>query len=211
MIYDPDAELLSMRVIYYGPALAGKTTNLRALQRLLPAEQVGRLITLESRDQRTLLLDLLPMVLHTQTRVQVRVRLLAVPGQRMHVATRKVLLQNVDAIIFVADSQHSQTAANNASYRVLREQIDPDLPVVIQFNKRDLPHVRGDAELAELAMEQSAPVLSSVALQGIGVRESLAAALRLIWRKHAQRLDLERVLGVDEQGFLHGLVREGSQ
>jgi signal recognition particle receptor subunit beta len=211
MKVDTEAGLVSMRVVYYGPALAGKTTNLRALQRLLPPGQIGRLITLESRDQRTLLLDLLPMVLHTRTQMQVRVRLLAVPGQQMHSATRKVLLKDVDAIIFVADSQRRETSANNASYRVLTEQIDPDMPLIIQFNKRDLPDVRSDAELAQMAMEQAAPVLSAVALQGIGVRESLATALRLIWRRHAQRLDLPALLGVDEDEFLHLLVREAAE
>lgn len=201
MNIDAQARRASLRVIYFGPALGGKTTNLKALQTRLPVRSVGRLMSLESRDQRTLLLDLLPVTARTPNGFTLRLRILSVPGQRMHAATRKIMLQDADCVIFVADSQHSETRANNESFQGLVNQLDPKVPLVLQFNKRDLPGVRPEAEMALLA--QNYPVIPAVALSGIGVRESLARALELVWRREATRHALSDLMGVDEAGFVH--------
>ncbi|MGK0360103.1 MAG: signal recognition particle receptor subunit beta [Bradymonadia bacterium] len=208
MIIDAQARRVSLRVIYFGPALGGKTTNLKALQTLLPARNVGRLMSLESRDQRTLLLDLLPVNAHLPNGFQLRLRVLSVPGQRMHAATRKIMLQDADCVIFVADSQLRETAANNEAFRGLISQLDPGVPLVLQFNKRDLPDVRSEADMAMIA--QSHPVVPAVALSGIGVRESLARVLALLWQRASARHALPELLGVDEAGFVQCILGEQS-
>lgn len=202
MIIDPDKHQVSLRIAYYGPALGGKTSNLQALKRLLPRGVVGRLMTLESRDRRTLLLDLLPIHARTDTDHRVRIRLVSVPGQAMHEATRKVLLDKIDGVVFVADSQLSQTGANNASFKGLSGVLSAQMPLVVQFNKRDLPDVRSDADLAAFAQQRGIPVHAAVAIDGTGVRETLVSILRLVWQRNAARHDLEARLGLDEAGFL---------
>ncbi|MCB9549300.1 MAG: GTPase domain-containing protein [Myxococcales bacterium] len=202
MQLDHDDRVVSLKIVYYGPALSGKTTNLQALRDCLPRGSVGRLVTLETRDRRTLFLDLLPVVFHTATAYRVRIRLLTVPGQVMHEATRRVLLQDVDGVVFVADSQIRETTTNNASFRELREVLVDDVPLVLQFNKRDLPAVRSDDELGRLATSRRLPVVGAVALRGEGVRETLARVLALVWRRQAAAHGLEALLGVDEAGFV---------
>lgn len=204
MIIDAQARSAVLRVIYFGPALGGKTTNLKALRTRLPVRSVGRLMSLESRDQRTLLLDLLPVNARTPNGFRVRLRILSVPGQRMHAATRTIMLEGADCVIFVADSQLSETAANNTAFQGLTSQLDPEVPLVVQFNKRDLPDVRSEAEMAQLA--QSYPVIPAVALSGVGVRESLACALGLTWQRYAARHNLPDLLGVDEAGFVRSIL-----
>ena len=205
MKVDYQARRLTLRVVYFGPALGGKTTNLQALQTRLPARNVGRLMSLESRDQRTLQLDLLPVSDRMPTGMQVQLRVLSVPGQHIHAATRTVMVEGADCIIFVADSQLRETSANNSSFRGLTQSLDPDIPLVLQFNKRDLPDIRSDAEIA-LVGQGIYPVVPAVALSGLGVRESLACALEQIWRRYAARHALTDLLGVDEAAFVHGLL-----
>ncbi|MEZ4466514.1 MAG: GTPase domain-containing protein [bacterium] len=197
---------LGLKIVYYGPALSGKTTNLQALRDALPRGAVGRLVTLETRDRRTLFLDLLPVVFKTATEYRVRIRLITVPGQVMHEATRRVLLQDVDGVVFVADSQIRETATNNASFRELREVLMDEVPLVLQFNKRDLPAVRSDDELRRLERTRRLPVVGAVALDGRGVRETLARVLALIWRRQAAAHGLEALLGVDEAGFVERVI-----
>ena len=205
MNVDFQGRRLTVRVVYFGPALGGKTTNLQALQTRLPAPNVGRLMSLESRDQRTLLLDLLPVNARMPTGMQVQLRVLSVPGQHIHAATRTVMVEGADCIIFVADSQLRETSANNTSFRGLTQSLDPEIPLVLQFNKRDLADIRSDAEIA-LMGQGIHPVVPAVALSGVGVRESLARALELVWRRYAARHSLRDLLGVDEAGFVHGLL-----
>lgn len=210
MKIDRDGRQVSLRVVYYGPALGGKTTNLQALKRLLPRGVTGRLMHLESRDRRTLLLDLLPVNARTATDVRLRIRLLSVPGQPMHEATRKVLLDDIDGLVFVADSQLSETSANNLSYQGLSGLLPGDTPLVVQFNKRDLPDIRSDGEVKAFARNRPVPVLRAVAIEGTGVRETLASVLRLIWRRNAARHDLPGLLGVDEDGFIDTVMGPAS-
>jgi mutual gliding-motility protein MglA len=206
MKVDLTAREVGLKIVYHGPPMSGKTTNLQALRERLPAGNVGRLVTLETRDHRTLFLDVLPVVFRTATAFRVRLQLVTVPGQVLHEATRRVLLEGVDGVVFVADSQVRETTANNAAFRELQETLADEVPLVIQFNKQDMPAVRSQSELDTLARGRAVPVVAAVALRGVGVRETLARILGLVWRRMAPVHGLEALLGVDEQGFVERLV-----
>jgi signal recognition particle receptor subunit beta len=136
---------LTLKVVYYGPALSGKTTNIQALHGLLDPSARGRLMTLDTKGDRTLFFDLLPVHFTTRSGFKVKIKLFTVPGQVMHESTRRIVLAATDAVCFIGDAQRSQRANNNEAYAgMLRNlkanQIDPErIPIVIQFNKLDLP------------------------------------------------------------------------
>jgi signal recognition particle receptor subunit beta len=201
---DFKAREVTIKIVYYGPALSGKTTNLQALHRLVAQDQRTRLMTLETRDDRTLFFDLLPM-LFRQGDVALRFKVFTVPGQVIHNATRRLVLQGADGVAFIADSQVSETRANADSFvdlkRNLREQgVAMDaMPLVIQFNKRDLPGIRSDAELAELAQRGREPVFRAVAVRGDGVAETFVGLLALVLRRLESHADLGRRLGVSAE------------
>lgn len=199
---------LTVKLVYYGPALSGKTTNLQAIHRLVESDVAGRLMTLETRDDRTLFFDLLPLTFEAGSKLQVRFKLFTVPGQVIHNATRRLVLQGADGTAFIADSQVSETKANQQAFldmqSNLRENgIDPaSHPLVIQFNKRDLPNVRSSEELERLAKRGKEPVFTAVATRGTGVMETFLGLAELTWR----RLDAKHRLGekfdLDADGFL---------
>lgn len=198
---------ITMKVVYYGPALSGKTTNLQALHAMAPKGTAGRLMTLETRDDRTLFFDLLPVVFKTRSGTKLKVKLLTVPGQVIHDSTRRVVLQGADAIAFIADSQVRETEANKQSFANLRKNLEanglpPDLPMVIQFNKRDLPHTRTEAELDAFQRARSTPLYRAVAIQGIGVRETLEGLLRVAWARLDREFRFGERIGADREAFL---------
>ncbi|HBQ11954.1 MAG: gliding motility protein [Sandaracinaceae bacterium] len=196
MQLDFKARELTIKLVYYGPALSGKTTNLQAIHRLVNTDVAGRLMTLETQDDRTLFFDLLPLSLNAGKGLQVRVKLFTVPGQVIHNATRRLVLQGADGVAFIADSQRSETKSNAASFVNLRQNlteqgIEPAaMPLVIQFNKRDLPEIRTDEEIDALATRGKEPVFKAVALRGVGVLETLMGLMEITW----QRLETEHCL-----------------
>jgi len=204
---DSDARTLDLKLVYYGPALSGKTTNLRALKRLAPAAMAGRLMTFETRDNRTLFMDLLPIVLQTETGFCVRIKVITVPGQVIHASTRKVLLENVDGIVFVADSQLSETQANKEAFADLAANlacvgVDTAVPMVIQFNKRDLSSVRTEMELEAFRRHRGVPLIRAVSTRGIGVIETFRAILGIVWRRLDADHDLTLRIGHDPDTLL---------
>ena len=188
---------LTLKLVYYGPALSGKTTNLQAVHELIAPESRGRLMTLETKDDRTLFFDLLPLSLVTGRGLQIRVKLFTVPGQVIHNATRRLVLQGADGVAFIADSQRSEANANKAAFVNLRQNLVDNgldaarMPLVIQFNKRDMPDVRTDAEIEQMALKGREPVFKAVALRGQGVIETLVGLFNITW----QRLDADHQLG----------------
>lgn len=205
------AREVALKLVYYGPALSGKTTNLQALHELTRPESRGRLMTLETRDDRTLFFDMLPLVVKAEAEggaMNLRVKVFTVPGQVVHASTRRLVLQGADAIAFIADSQVSETENNAASFLDLRRNLKElgrairDVPLVIQFNKRDLPNIRSDAELADLAARGREPVYKASAVQGKGVVESFFGLLELAWRKLDAEHDLKAKVGLDPDAFL---------
>src|SRR5205085_6524838 len=135
---------------------SGKTTNLEQIFALLDPKRRGRLIQLDTKDDRTLYFDLLPLSFKSSTGIKVKVKLFTVPGQVTHNITRKVVLQGCDGVAFIADSQIAETKNNNESFANLRQNLRENrldlenIPIVIQFNKRDLPKVRSDEEIRKI-------------------------------------------------------------
>jgi mutual gliding-motility protein MglA len=199
---------LTVKIVYYGPGLSGKTTNLQMIHARADREVRGRLLTVETHDDRTLFFDLLPFFFSTDRGYRVKVKLFTVPGQVIHDATRRIVLQNADAIAFVADSQRAATPDNNAYWKNLqvnmRENgLDPEqVPVVIQFNKRDLPDARSAEEVEEFKRRGKEPVVGAVAIRGEGVLETLHAVLESAFRSLDGRANLVKSIGLTEEEFL---------
>jgi signal recognition particle receptor subunit beta len=205
------AREVAIKLVYYGPALSGKTTNLKALHELTQEASRGRLMTLDTKDDRTLFFDMLPLVLRADTEnggMSLRVKVFTVPGQVVHASTRRLVLQGADGVAFIADSQTSETQSNAASFIDLRDNLRElgramkDVPLVIQFNKRDLSAVRSDEEIAELARRGREPVYKAAAVRGEGVLESFFGLLELAWRKLDAEHDLKTKLGISPDAFL---------
>ncbi len=197
------ARELTVKLVYYGPALSGKTTNLQALHDASDARSRGRLMTLETKDDRTLFFDLLPLTFRGQGDVAVRLKVFTVPGQVIHSSTRRLVVQGADGLAFVADSQCSETQHNGESFLDLKKNLKTngielrDLPLIIQFNKRDLPEVRSDSELGALASKGKEPVYLAVATEGEGVVESFMGLLTLTWARLEAEHHLAQKFGLD--------------
>lgn len=204
---------ITLKLVYYGPALSGKTTNLQLLHRRMQGHTDGELVTLNTRDDRTLFFDLLPLRLSIRGGLSLRIKLFTVPGQVIHNTTRKLVLQGADGVAFVADSRISQTRANNESFADLRANLHEngiamsEIGVVIQLNKRDMPGIRSDEEVARIRAKGSEPVFTAVALAGQGVAETFLGLAQLSWRKLERRFGLAERFGVREADVLGELSR----
>ncbi len=202
---------LTLKVVYYGPALSGKTTNIEALHALLDSNASGRLMTLDTRGDRTLFFDLLPVHFHTRSGYKVKIKLFTVPGQVMHESTRRIVLAGADAVCFIADGQRDQRKHNNEAYSGLLRNLKANgidhkkIPIVIQFNKLDLPSVMSPQELAEYEKKGKEPIFPAVAVRGQGVVETLHGALKLLWNHLDQHHDFQRNLGISKEEFLGGI------
>jgi len=204
---------LTIKLVYYGPALSGKTTNLQALHKAAAPGASGRLMTLETRDDRTLFFDLLPLTFKTQKGLAVRLKVFTVPGQVIHASTRRLVVQGADGIAFIADSRVSETQHNAESFMDLKANLKEhglslrQMPVIIQFNKRDMPEVRSDDDIAQLASQGREPVYMAVAMRGLGVVESFIGLLHLTWSALDAEHDLNKKFSFDSEAFM-GQVAE---
>lgn len=206
---------ITIKLVYYGPALSGKTTNLQALHARLTDAHRSRLMTLETANDRTLFFDLLPIALPCSSGPKVVLKLMTVPGQVMHNNTRRLVLRGADGVAFVADSRISETRANNEAYAHLRANlrdngIDPDaIPIVIQFNKRDLPAelIRSEEELTQIARRGRERIVTASALRGEGVVETFFTLAALVWDTLERQLGLGSRHGIDKASLLHELGR----
>jgi len=208
------ARELTIKLVYYGPALSGKTSNLQALHRLTSDASRGRLMTLETRDDRTLFFDLLPLAFKAEGDLSLRIKLFTVPGQVIHASTRKLVLQGADGVAFIADSQLSETENNRIAFLDLRQNLKDNgldlrkLPLVIQFNKRDLPNIRPDAEIGELARHGREPVYKAIATRGEGVLETFLGLLSLTWARLDAEHDFSNKFRVRSDTFVAALARQ---
>lgn len=175
-----------MKVVYYGPGLGGKTTNLEWIHARSRPERRGKLLSLAAESERTLFFDLLPVELGEFKGYQVRLHLCTVPGQIAYDRTRQLVLRNVDGIVFVVDSQYPRFEENiesilNLADNLRRQGDDPDrMPLVVQYNKRDLPNIAAIEDLrAALRVPKGVPELEAVATQGIGVFETMKTILKI--------------------------------
>ncbi len=209
------AREVTIKLVYYGPALSGKTTNLKALHELTSEESHGRLMTLETRDDRTLFFDMLPLVFKSEAGdMSLRLKVFTVPGQVLHGSTRRLVLQGADGVAFIADSQLSETENNAVALIDLKENLQElgislrDLPFVIQFNKRDLPAVRTDAEIGALAARGREPIFKASAINGDGVLESFFGLLELTWTRLEKEHQLAKMFCVAPNEFVPMAARQ---
>jgi signal recognition particle receptor subunit beta len=214
---DFQARELTIKLVYYGPALSGKTTNLQALHRLLSPEGRGRLMTLETRDDRTLFFDLLPITVNTESGLTVRIKLFTVPGQVIHNSTRRLVLQGADGVAFIADSQVNEVRANQAAFKDLRKNLRENglepasMPVVIQYNKRDLPNIRSDEEIARMASMGRERTYLATATHGTGVMETFTGLIEAAWENLEQQHSLDSRFGLRAEHVLHDLHERFSE
>ena len=205
---------VAIKLVYYGPALSGKTTNLQMLHQRVDPSARGRLLALDTKDDRTLFFDLLPIYFKSASGLTIKVKLFTVPGQVIHNSTRKIVLAGADGVAFIADSRVAETQHNNESYANLKANLkengfDPaDTPIVIQFNKRDLPGIRSDAELGKIAARGKEPIYRASAISGAGVVETFFGLVRLTWDRLAVKYQLAERFGIDRDDFLASLAKQ---
>ena len=177
---------INCKIVYYGPGLCGKTTNLQWIYDKTNPNAKGKLISLATETDRTLFFDFLPLELGTVRGFKTRFHLYTVPGQVFYDASRKLILKGVDGVIFVADSQIERMEANEESMENLRTNLAEQgyslekLPFVIQYNKRDLPNVAGTEELRQMLNRMNVPDFEAVARTGVGVFDTLKAVAKLV-------------------------------
>jgi mutual gliding-motility protein MglA len=204
---DIDRKKVVVKIVYYGPALSGKTTNLMQLHGLLDPTSCGEFMSFETKGDRTLFFDLLPMMIRTPQGFSAKIKLFTVPGQVAHDATRKAVLSRADGVVFVADSQESQALNNFESFSNLeanagRVGLDfARLPLVIQFNKRDLPDIVSEDQVQQRWRPSGLPLIFAAALQGKGVRDTFAAILNATFRHLEDQMQLGRRCGFTETLF----------
>ncbi len=202
---------ITLKVVYYGPALSGKTTNLQQLHASMDPAARSKMLTLDTKDDRTLYFDFLPVEFSTAGGFSVKMKLFTVPGQVMHKSTRKVVLAGADAVAFIADSQRSSASANAYSWRDMEANlkangIDFDaLPKVVQFNKRDFPDTKPLTEIKQQWGE--IPTFPAIALRGEGVFETFRELMRVLYRSLNERHDFRAKFGVSEEDFLKGVLK----
>jgi len=177
---------VTVKLVYYGPGLCGKTTNLEKIYGNPKLEHKGKMISMATETDRTLFFDFMPMELGTIGGQKVRVQLYTVPGQVFYDATRKLVLRGADGVVFVADSQNTMHESNTDSLRNLKtnlrlNRLDPDkVALVFQYNKRDLPNVDSVDDMNAYLQPGSAPVIEAAAINGMGVTATLRAAVARI-------------------------------
>jgi signal recognition particle receptor subunit beta len=177
---------INCKIVYYGPGLCGKTTNLQHVYQKTAPEAKGKMISLATETERTLFFDFLPLALGEIRGFKTRFHLYTVPGQVFYDASRKLILKGVDGVVFVADSQEERLDANIESLENLKVNLEEQgyqlerLPFVIQYNKRDLPNVSSVAELHELLNPDNVLEFEACAQTGEGVFETLKAVAKLI-------------------------------
>ncbi|MDP3686753.1 MAG: GTPase domain-containing protein [Sulfurimicrobium sp.] len=210
--YDPLSSKLTFKLVYYGPAQSGKTTNLMRLHDLLAPDMKGEVMTLETHNDRTLFFDLLPLGFRAPSGLLVKFRLFTVPGQVAHDGTRKAVLSRADGVVFVADSQKTQSVNNGESFQNLADNVArvglnfEKLPLVVQFNKRDLPNILSEEEISQRWSSAPWPLLFASALDGAGIRETFAALLRQLYRVSDGEFEFLKKHGLDEDAFVQGAM-----
>jgi len=205
---------VSVKVVYYGPALSGKTTNLQCLHTMFNPEHRGRLMSLETQNDRTLFFDLLPLQYRTPAGLAIKLKLYTVPGQVIHNSTRKAVLAGADAVAFIADSQKSQALSNSISFKNLKENLKLNgidfetLPVVIQFNKRDLENIKPVEEINQDWGQSRFPTFISTATLGPGVFETFECLIRMSFDSLNRRYSFDKKFGFEIQDFVNSMMTE---
>lgn len=180
------AREINCKIVFYGPGLCGKTTNLQWIYDKTNPQAKGKLISLATETDRTLFFDFLPLDLGTVKGFKTRFHLYTVPGQVFYDASRKLILKGVDGVVFVADSQEPRMDSNIESLQNLEKNLKEQgydlnsIPYVLQFNKRDLPTALAVEEMYRLLNYKGEPTFEAVAMNGTGVFDTLKAVAKLV-------------------------------
>ena len=203
---------LTLKLVYYGPPLSGKTSNLQALHAKVDRLNRGRLMTLDTRDDRTLFFDLLPLFFRIEGKsstFSIRIKVYTVPGQPVHEATRKIVLAGSDGVVFVADSGPDARDANSQAWQNLTQNLSTlaleRVPIIVQYNKRDLPD-RVPLERVDRFGDPDRRVLEASARRGEGVVETFFELVGRAWATLEQELQLADKLGIDSAAFRRSLA-----
>ena len=182
---------ITCKIVYYGPGRSGKTTNLHTIYGQVPEERKGKMVSLATQTDRTLFFDFLPLDLGTISGFTTRFQLYTVPGQVYYHATRKLVLQGADGVVFVADSQARQLQENIESFQDLHQNLSEQgveprsIPLVLQYNKQDLPPelILSTGELSNAINFRDVPEFPADALHGPGVFETLRGISELVLKR----------------------------
>lgn len=193
VVINPVKRELTAKIVYYGPGLCGKTTNLKYVYEVLDESLRGKMLSLATEADRTLFFDFLPVDMGEVKGFRVRMQLYTVPGQVFYEATRKRVLMGADGVVFVADSQRSMWDANIQSFAQLNQHlqengIKPDeIPIVLQYNKRDLPDIATVEELDEVLNPGNLAFFEAMAHEGVGVEETLRSVTKQVLKNLLSR------------------------
>ncbi len=197
VLFNYSARELTAKIVYYGPGLCGKTTNLQVVYNSLPQSVKGKMLSLSTKTDRTLFFDFLPLDLGEIAGMKTRIQLYTVPGQVFYNETRRLVLKGSDGIVFVADSQAHLLNANIESLKNLEDNLKShgmnlkDMPLVFQFNKRDLTSLSSIQEMNLAINKYNAPFYESVATNGVGVQDTLRAITKLVLIHLSKKFDLK--------------------
>jgi len=206
--FDPTTKKLIAKLVYYGPALSGKTTNLMRLHDMLDPKNCGDFMAFETKGDRTLFFDFLPLLIKGADGLRAKIKLYTVPGQVAHDATRKAVLSRADGVVFVADSQRHQAMSNFESFENLEKNAGrvgldfESMPLVIQFNKRDIKEIVSENEVRSRWEPTELPLVFGSALHGRGVRQTFVLALKKVFTALDRRYELSSRYALTEELFL---------
>lgn len=193
VLFNAATKELTAKIVYYGPGLCGKTTNLQKIYDSLPGDGRGKMLSLATQTDRTLFFDFLPIELGTIRGMKTRIQLYTVPGQVFYDATRKLVLRGADAVVFVADSQAPALLTNKESFQNLIDNLKDQgtdlekIPHVIQWNKRDTPNALPVETLEKEINRFHVPTFEACAMTGDGVRETLSGVAKLVLKYLADK------------------------
>ena len=200
---------ITAKIVYYGPGLCGKTTNLQFVYDSLPSNNKSKMLSLATKTDRTLFFDFLPLDLGKIRGMRTKLQLYTVPGQVYYNSTRQLVLKGADGIVFVADSQDFALDANQESLQNLEENLKRqgirlrEIPVVMQYNKRDLPNAMPATEITAELNKLGAPAFESVATTGFGVEETLKGITQLVLAHLVKKYGLEGSEPLDINNILN--------
>ncbi|MGR3319847.1 MAG: GTP-binding protein [Candidatus Anammoxibacter sp.] len=211
--YDELENKMVIKLVYYGPGLSGKTTNLLCLHDILDIKGRGDLMVLDTTDDRTVFFDLLPFYFVTPSGLKIKVKVYTVPGQVRHDSTRKAVLARADGVAFIADSQLSEAPNNFESFQNLEKNLKlvgldiEKIPLTIQFNKRDLKDIVSEEEIRKTWESTGVSIFMASALKGIGVIETFKRLVELTYDHLEMRYNISKNHKVSKEMFVDELIR----
>lgn len=213
--YDELENKMVIKLVYYGPALSGKTTNLLCLHDILDIKGRGDLMTLDTTDDRTVFFDLLPFYFVTPGGMKIKVKVFTVPGQVRHDSTRKAVLARADGVAFIADSQLSEAQNNVESFQNLEQNLKlvgldiEKIPLAIQFNKRDLKDILSEEEIRKTWEPTGVSIFLASALKSIGVIETFKRLVELTYDHLETRYNISKDHKLTKEMFVNELIPVG--